>query len=399
MNLAATIHVAITSLRANKARSLLTMLGVIIGVAAVIVVVAIGEGMKRDTLSRIQALGTNMLTIQPQRGREPGSAARDLEYEHVELIRREGQGIALVAPELSDSEQVKYRNLTHTTRVTATTPEYQQIRNMELQAGRFLDDLDNHARKRVAVVGSAVADELFYGRPLVGVTIKIRGMNFEVIGVLKSKGGGGFFNPDDTVVIPFTTGQVRLWGRTALSSIVVSASSPEATAVAKQSVTRLLRRAHRLKEGQDDDFRIRDQSEFLATMTETANMMTKFLGGIGFVSLLVGGVGIMNIMLVSVTERTREIGTRKAVGARPRDIMVQFLVESVMLSFLGGVIGAVIGVTSASSVGRALGWSTSVSPAAIAVAFCFAVAVGVFFGLYPARKAALLNPIDALRYE
>ncbi len=399
MSTRASLRIAITSLLANKGRSLLTMLGVIIGVAAVIIVVAIGEGLKADTLSRIQSLGTNMLYVQPQRSsRLAGRAAGKIELEHVGMIQQEGEGIAYVAPELSRTEQIKYRNLTHSSRVTATTPDYAEIRNMKIEEGRFITDTDNRARKRVAVIGSEVVDELFYGRAQIGVTIKVKGTSFEVIGVLEEK-GGGMFNQDNTVIIPFFTGQGRLWGGNTLSGIQISAESAEASEVAKASITTIMRREHRLREGDDDDFRIRDQTEFLTTMNETADMMTKFLGGIAFVSLLVGGVGIMNIMLVSVTERTREIGTRKAVGARPRDIMAQFLIESVMLSVLGGIIGAAIGITTAGVVGSALGWSTSVSVAAILLAFGFSAVVGVFFGFYPARKAALLNPIDALRYE
>ena len=249
------------------------------------------------------------------------------------------------------------------------------------------------------MIGATLVDELFYGRAQIGATIKVKGISFEVIGILVAKGGGGFFNQDDTVIIPFFTGQGRLWGGNTLSGIQISAESPEASEIAKASITTIMRREHHLRDGDDDDFRIRDQTEFLTTMNETADMMTKFLGGIAFVSLLVGGVGIMNIMLVSVAERTREIGTRKAVGARPRDIMAQFLIESVMLSVLGGIIGAIIGITTAGAVGSTLGWSTSVSVASILLAFGFSAVVGIFFGFYPARKAALLNPIDALRYE
>ena len=400
MSTRASLRIAISSLLANKGRSLLTMLGVIIGVAAVIIVVAIGEGLKADTLSRIQNLGTNMLYVQPQRSsRLAGGAAGKIELEHVEIIRREGEGIAYVAPDLSRTEQIKYRSRTHSSRVVASTPVYAEIRNMKIEAGRFITDADNRARKRVAVIGAVIVDELFYGQAQVGATIKIKGINFEVIGIIEEKGSSGFMNPDDIVVVPFFTGQGRLWGGNSLSAIQISAESPEASEVAKASVTTIMRREHRLREGDDDDFRIRDQTEFLTTMNETADMLTKFLAGIAFVSLLVGGVGIMNIMLVSVTERTREIGTRKAVGARPRDIMTQFLIESVMLSVLGGIIGAAIGIASAGVIGSALGWGTSVSVSAILLAFGFSAVVGIFFGFYPARKAALLSPIDALRYE
>jgi len=223
MTVLASLRIALSSLRANKARSLLTMLGVIIGVAAVIIVVAIGEGLKADTLSRIQNLGTNMLFVSPQRRRAPGATARPITYEQMEMIRREAKGIAHVAPDLSRTEEIKHRNLTHSSRVTATTTEYKEIRNMEIAEGQFITEAHDRARKRVAVIGDTLVEELFYGRPQVGATIKIGGINFEVVGILKAKGGGGFMNPDDTVIIPYSTGQGRLWGGDELSGIQISA--------------------------------------------------------------------------------------------------------------------------------------------------------------------------------
>lgn len=398
MNLWASLRVAVKSLAANKLRSLLTMLGVIIGVAAVIIVVAIGEGLKADTLNRIRGLGTNVLTIQPSRSRTPGAREGHITLDDLAALQAQAEYVTYTAPELTSTQQVKYRNLSHGTRVVATTPEWQKIRNSKVVKGRFINHADLHARDTVCVLGSAVVDELFYGRPQIGVKITIRGSAFTVVGILEEK-GGGWMNPDDQIIIPFTTGRARITGGRYLSSILMSAESSEATDKAVASITRILRRQHRLLKSQEDDFRIRTQEEMLATMEETAAVMTRFLTGIALVSLLVGGVGIMNIMLVSVTERTREIGVRKAVGAKPRDIMIQFLIESVVLSVTGGVLGTGVGLAITGSVGGALGFGPIISVPAIFTAFGFAAFVGVFFGLYPARKASGLHPIEALRYE
>ncbi len=398
MKLWASLRVAVKSLGANKLRSLLTMLGVIIGVAAVIIVVAIGEGLKADTLNRILALGTNMLTIQAGHSHTPGARQGHITLADLDALKGKAESVSWTAPELTSNEQAKYRNLSHTTRVVATTPEWQLIRNYKVVEGRFITNADLYARDTVCVLGKTLVDELFYGRPQLGAKIKIRRTSFTVVGILEEK-GGGWMNPDDQIIVPFTTGRARLSGGQYLNNILMSAQSSEATTEAVSSIERILRRQHRILKGDDDDFRIRTQEEFLTTMAETGAIMTRFLTGIALVSLLVGGVGIMNIMLVSVTERTREIGIRKAIGAKPRDIMVQFLIESVVLSITGGVLGTGIGLLVIRLIGTALGFTAITSVPAIFTAFGFAAAVGVFFGLYPARKASGLHPIEALRYE
>jgi len=398
VNLLANLRVAAQSLMANKMRSLLTMLGVIIGVAAVITVIAIGEGLKEDTLQRIRKLGTNLILIRPARARSPAGRVGHLTLHDVEAIRKEAKGVALVCPEIDGMEQLKFRNLSHTARIVATVPEWEYARSFHPVMGRFITGSDLRARAAVCVIGQTIVDELFYGRPQIDVTIKIRGMSFRVVGILEEK-GGGFGDPDNTVVIPFTTGRTRLWARRYLSDILVSAVSEHTVQPAIESVTLVLRRQHRLRSGQDDDFRILSQTQFLTTIAATGQMMTAFLTGIALISLLVGGVGIMNIMLVSVTERTREIGIRKAVGAKFRDIMLQFLIESTVLSLVGGLIGVAGGTGATFLLGDRLGFEPRLSLTAVVISFCFAAAVGIFFGFYPARKAALLNPIDALRYE
>lgn len=399
MSIWAGLWVALDSLVANKLRSFLTMLGIIIGVAAVLVVIAIGEGLKTDMLKRIESLGTNLLSVYPGAGQRFGPTTRPgrLTEEDWKALETDLAGAATVAPALTGGVTSKYRNLTHSTRVLGTTSPWPHVQSFEIVAGRFFGPAEERARARVAVLGNAVVDELFYGRPLLGETIRLNGIPFEVIGTLEEK-GGGFGNPDDQIIIPLGTARQRLFGRNDLSNIYISAATPEQVSSVEQSIQQVLRRQHRLRTG-EDDFRIMSQAEFLGTMQETGRTLTMFLGSIAFVSLLVGGVGIMNIMLVSVAERTREIGIRKAVGAKRSHILVQFLIESILLSVAGGLIGTILGGTTASLLGRTLGWQTVVPLWAVVIAFCFAAFVGVFFGLYPARKAALLDPIECLRYE
>ncbi|HCA47764.1 MAG TPA: multidrug ABC transporter substrate-binding protein [Armatimonadetes bacterium] len=399
MSLMEAIRSAYSSLMANKSRSILTMLGVIIGVASVLIVVAIGEGLKTDTINRIRGMGANLLTIRPGGGDEGWRASRPgrLTEEDVKALQEQARHISAVAPVVQTNGNAKYRNLSHTTGVVGATTVWPKVMAFEMAYGRFLTTSEERARSRVAVLGQEVVNELFYGRPLIGEFIRINGVPFEVIGILSEK-GGGFGDPDDQIVIPITTARQRLVGDADLRNIYVSAATEEEVPEAIESIKQVLRRAHRVNEF-TEDFRIRDQSEMLATMTETTSQITMFVSGIALVSLIVGGVGIMNIMLVSVTERTREIGIRKAVGARRNDILAQFLIESVMLSLIGGVIGLSLGWIGSEMLGDTLGWATIVPSWAIAVSLLFSGAVGIFFGFYPAQKAAALDPIECLRYE
>ncbi len=402
MNVAEAIRVALTGLVANKLRSFLTMLGVIIGVAAVIIVVAIGQGMKQETLERIQGMGTNLLMIRPGVSRRSGVALEtpviNLELADADEIKGSVKGVLEVAPEVNGSVQAKYRSNNVRTRLIGTTVEYQTVRSWELGAGRFFDEAEIRGRKRVCAIGQEIVDELFYGKSPLGEWIRINGMPFEVVGVAKEV-GGSWGSPDNQIVAPLTTVQQRVLGQPYLSTIGVSARNPSVIDQVEKQIEILLRRRHKLRTGQPSDFRIMKQAMILESMAEAGETMTKLLGGIALVSLLVGGVGIMNIMLVSVTERTREIGIRKAVGARKGDILSQFLIESVVLSVIGGGIGVAIGVGVSKLLSSKGTWTTIVSPTSIIYAFLFAAAVGIFFGLWPAKKAADMDPIVALRHE
>ncbi len=402
MNLIEAIRTAYMSLLANKSRSVLTMLGVIIGVSAVLVVVAIGQGLKTDVLERIRSMGTNLVTIRPGGGRRHGPGAGGtqpgkLTEEDLKALQQHLTHVAAVAPTVQRGVTAKYRNLTHSTQVVGTNSDWPTAMAFEVADGRFFSASEQRARARVVVLGQEVVDELFYGRSLVGKYIRINNIPFEVIGILEEK-GGGWGNPDNQIVMPISTIQQRLVGGVDFNAILISAASEDVVPLVKENIERTLLRTHRVTEA-TRDFDIRDQTAMLSMVSETTGQMTLFLGGIAAVSLLVGGVGIMNIMLVSVAERTREIGIRKAVGARRGDIMAQFLIESVMLSVLGGIIGIALGFGGSQILGGSLGWQTVVPLWAVALSFLFAAAVGIFFGWYPARKAALLDPIECLRYE
>jgi putative ABC transport system permease protein len=402
MNAVEAVRVALAGLVANKLRSFLTMLGVIIGVAAVITVVAIGQGMKQETLDRIQGMGTNLLTVRPGPGRRGTvvleTAVVNLEREDADEIKRSVEGVLEVAPEVSSSVQAKYRSNNVRTQLVGTTVQYQTVRSRELAEGRFFDDTEIRGRKRVCVIGQEVVDDLFYGNSPIGEWIRINGVPFEVLGVA-AEVGGSFGSPDNQILAPLTTVQQRVLGRSYLSMIGVSAQSPAIVDKVEKGIEILLRRRHKLRPGQPNDFRIMKQSMMLSSMAEAGETMTRLLGGIALVSLLVGGVGIMNIMLVSVTERTREIGIRKAVGARKGDIMSQFLIESVVLSVIGGSIGIAFGVAVCKLLSSRGTWTTIISPTSMIYAFVFAAAVGIFFGLWPAKKAADMDPIVALRHD
>ncbi len=399
MNLLEALRTSFESLMANKSRSILTMLGVIIGVAAVLIVVAIGEGLKTDTLNRIRSMGANLIMVFPGGGGGHGRSTRPgrLTEEDFNELESQVKHISALAPVVQTGGNAKYRNLTHSTTIVGTNSDWTHALSFEIAHGRFLAPSEERARSRVAVIGQEVADELFYGRPLLGEFIRINGVPFEVIGILETK-GGGWGNPDDQIIIPMSTARQRLVGSANLSRIYASAASETEVPEAIESIKTILRQLHRVTE-MTEDFRIRDQSEFLTTISETTGQITMFVGGIALVSLLVGGVGIMNIMLVSVAERTREIGIRKAVGARRVDIMSQFLIESVLLSIIGGLIGIGVGLLGSSLLGDTLGWETVVPMWSILVSFGFAAVVGVSFGFYPAQKAAKLDPIECLRYE
>jgi putative ABC transport system permease protein len=400
------ISVALSALRANKLRSLLTMLGIVIGVAAVIAMVALGTGAQRAVKERITALGTTLVTIRPGQQRGMGVAIADqqvkLTMRDAEALEERAPNVLAVQPEMSRTFQVTYLNRNTSTQVVGTTANYLEVRKYRIQHGRMFTRADDEGKQRVAVVGPAVPAALGLEAPdaLVGENIRVRGIQFTVVGVLESKGQAtSFMNPDDQILIPLNTARFRVHGTDRLRSISVLAPSEEKIPDAMADVQKVLRREHRLRQGQPDDFQMNSQADFLNTLGETTQVFTFLLSGIAAVSLLVGGIGIMNIMLVSVTERTREIGIRKALGATRRNVLLQFLIEAVVLCCMGGIIGILVGSAGAVIMSRTAGWNTQVSPSAIGLAFAFSAIVGILFGVWPARRAAVLDPIVALRYE
>ena len=402
MSLYEAMRTAYTSLLANKSRSVLTMLGVIIGVAAVVMVVSIGEGMRTDITGRITSMGSNLITIQPGGGhRGPGSSGQtqpgELDEHDLKEIEQNVADVVAIAPVVSTNATAKYRNLTHTTSIIGSNTDWSTAQAFEIEEGEFFSAGQQRSRARVCVVGSDVVDELFLGRSPVGEYVRVDNMPFEVIGVLEEK-GGGFGSADNQIIMPIATARQRLVGNANLHEIILSAANEDVVPSVIEQIEETLYRTHRV-DASNKDFEIRDQSELLETVSETTQQITLFIGGIAAVSLIVGGVGIMNIMLVSVAERTREIGVRKAVGARRFDILAQFLIEAVLLSVLGGLIGIILGYAGAGLIGSKLGWSTVVPMWSVAVSFAFAGGVGVFFGYYPARTAAMLDPIECLRSE
>jgi len=406
MLFAETIQVAFEALQANKLRSFLTMLGIVIGVAAVIAMVALGRGASESVKSRIAALGTTLLTITPgqQRGGGPVASASDrapLTLDDATAISNRAQYVLAVEPEMSRNLQVQYAAQNTNTSIVGTTPNYLEVRNYAMAAGRMFTAADDAARRRVAVLGPQVVSDLglVAGDALIGESVRIAGIQFEVIGVLASKGQAGFQNPDDQVLIPIQTARYRLIGNDRLRSVNVLAPTEDDIPVTMAEVQKILRREHHLVVGKDDDFQIRNQADFLTTLGETTQVFTLLLAGIAAVSLLVGGIGIMNIMLVSVTERTREIGLRKALGATQQNILTQFLIEAMVLCLMGGVIGIGLGTGASVLLKTGFGWSTSVGVSSVLYAFLFSATVGIVFGVWPARRAAGLDPIQALRYE
>ena len=389
----------------NALRTLLTILGVVIGVGAVLVMVAVGQGARRKIRQQVEGLGTNLLVVTPGTSGTGGvnqgaGSFNRLTMADVETLRREATTLSAVSPVVVAPAQVIGRSRNWRTAVNGVTADYPAIRDWEVESGTFFSDADERSLRSVAVLGSTVAEGLFPEGDAVGQSVQVRNVPFRVVGVLAKKGtSAGGSDQDDVVLAPAATVQARLAGRQFIPQVVASAPTAEGVAAAREGVAAILRQAHRLSQGEEDDFTVRDQADLTKAAQGTAEVMTALLAAIAGISLLVGGIGIMNIMLVSVTERTREIGIRRAVGARASDVRRQFLVESVVLSLAGGAIGVVCGTAGARLVGRLTGWATAVTPGTVAVALAVSAAIGAFFGFYPARKAAALHPIDALRWE
>lgn len=395
------IKVAFKSLLANKLRSFLTMLGVIIGVSAVIMMLGLGGGAEKNVTDRVKSLGTNLIIIRPGSqgvGGVRSDTRKNLVHEDaLEILKV--KGIKMVSPEVNSMSQTKFMNKNTRCSVTGVAPTYFKIRNYEIDKGRIFTDAEVMSMGRIAILGSKTATDLFDEADPIGKIIKIKRMNFKVIGVTKSKGDQGWSNPDDVILIPFTTAMKSLMGVEYLNSISVMFEDGSEPEKVQEDITKVMRRQHKLQEGAPDDFNIRNLSEMFETMKTVTRTFSLLLAGVASVSLLVGGIGIMNIMLVTVTERTREIGIRKALGARDKDVLRQFLIEALVLSLSGGMMGIILGVSSITMFNHYSTFQALISIKAIVISFFFSAAVGIFFGWYPAKKASGLNPIEALRYE
>lgn len=406
MNYSNLFRIAIRALIRNKLRAFLTMLGIIIGVASVIAMLAIGEGSKQKMRKQISSMGTNVVMVMPDLMRRGGvslgaSSSVSMKYSDVVALRNETTNISMVSPEVRASGQIIYGNQNTQTTIYGVSEEYLSIRKLEVLSGRFFNTNEIKSMAKVCILGQTVVENLFgKGVDPVGMAIRIRNLSFVIIGTLKDKGESGMGqDQDDLILAPYTTIQRRLVAIDYINGIYASAVSEEKSGAAMAEVEDILRRTHKLKETETNDFRVMSQSELLKTITSITDIMTYLLGAIAGISLLVGGIGIMNIMFVSVTERTREIGLRMSIGGRGRDIMKQFLAESIILSILGGVMGVIFGYLLARLAGSLMSSMAVVKTQSVVLAFIVCFVIGVFFGWYPARKAANLNPIDALRYE
>jgi putative ABC transport system permease protein len=410
VNVLASSRIAVRALRVNKLRSTLTMLGIIIGVGAVIAMVAIGSGAQARVAEQLQALGANMIFVFPGSTTSGGIRAGagssiSLTEDDAWTIQRDVQGVVVAAPTMRGSGQLVWGNLNWSTVIVGVTPEYFDARDWPTASGRVFGQEDVDGAAKVAILGQTVAQSLFGDTDPIGQTVRVKKLLCTVVGVLESKGQNTYGqDQDDVIIIPLTTAKRKVLGVTlanarTVNGISVKVGDNEDLKEVQQHIRDLVRQRHRLQPGQDDDFGIRSAAEMVQTKDEQAQLMTKLLMSIASVSLLVGGIGIMNIMLVSVTERTREIGLRMAVGARGRDILTQFLVEALTVALIGGSVGVVAGLGASFALAYFGEWRTVVSPPAILLAFTFSGLIGIFFGFYPARKAAGLNPIDALRYE
>lgn len=399
------VQIAVTALLGNKLRSILTMLGIIIGVGAVIAMISIGMGVKQNVTNSIASLGSNMLIVMPgstNKGgvRSAAGSSQKLKYEDAEAIKKKFKNIDYVSPTVNGSYQIVNGHENWNSSVYGVTPEYLKIRDLTIGTGSFITQNDLNSRNRVAVIGTTVATNLFESENPVGKNIRINNQPYKVIGVIESKGQSSMGqDQDDVVIIPLTTAQERLMGITYIRSINIQVSSADKIESVQGQVETLLRQRHHIVGDKEDDFTVRNLTSLMETMTSTTTMLTLFLGSIAAISLLVGGIGIMNIMMVSVTERTREIGIRKALGATFKNIMMQFLIESVVIGVIGGLMGVAVGVGIALAIAKTGLFQTVITAAPILISFSFSVGIGLFFGIYPARKAARLDPIEALRYE
>ncbi|MFN9116466.1 MAG: ABC transporter permease [Gemmatimonas sp.] len=401
------MRVALGALRANKLRSVLTMLGIVIGVGAVIAMDGIGRGAQESIKTRITALGTTLLTVTPGQIRGMGGVAAEadrarLTMDDAAALEEQAALVTAVQPEMSRQLQIQFASKNASTQVVGTSANYLEVRKYELLGGRMFTTQEDVGKQRLAVLGPAVLQNLGIENPdaIIGEQIRLRGIQFTVIGVLKSKGQTSpFQNPDDQVLIPLNTARFRVLGTDRIRSISVLAVSEARIPESMAEIQKILRREHRLPRERDDDFTIRNQADFLTTFAETSKVFGSLLAGIAAVSLVVGGIGIMNLMLVSVTERTREIGVRKALGATKGNILMQFLIEAIVLCLVGGAIGIAVGSGGAMVLSRAFQWNTAISSQSVLLAFLFSAAVGLIFGVWPARRAARLDPIQALRYE
>jgi len=403
MTFTASIRIALRAISVNALRGVLTALGVIIGVGAVVATLSIGAGARQSVAAQVQALGSNLITIFPgqagQLGVRVGTQVQTLKYEDALAIKEGVPEAQDVAAEYGRGAQVVFGNQNTFTQVLGETPNFPTVRDWPVVRGAFFTADDLKRRTRVVVLGQTVARGLFGEADPLGAQVKINRTTFTVVGLMDTKGTNGFQDRDDVAFVPLTTAQKRLYGVDFVRTIYVKVASDTQMLTAQGRIEAIMRERHRIPQGQDPDFNIRNQADTLATFQGVTQTITLMLGSVAAVALIVGGIGIMNIMLVSVTERTREIGLRKAVGATRADVLIQFLVESVVLSVLGGLIGIVCGVIASRVISTAFGWNTVITPVSILLAFGFAAAVGIFFGIYPAQRAAALDPIVALRYE